>query len=195
MWSIWYVIAMAAFTQTNLYVNILYTYIADESGDKHMLLNGLVDSLATMCAAISTYQIGKVNVNWNEHGYTFLAFISLVIALLLSLGYCSKNILVVYMMYICLDTIVQSIFVIAMSQIAKQLKHDFYTSVLGFNAFLGIVLSTCLSSLLIRIGTSLPVRFLVYSYTFVILGVVYGCAAVIFATKDKSANRRFSRLP
>lgn len=195
MWSIWYVIAMAAFTQTNLYVNILYTYIADETDDKHMLLNGLVDSLATMCAAISTYQIGKVNVNWNKHGSTFLAFISLAIALLLSLGYCSKNILIVYMMYICFDTIVQSIFVIAMSQIAKQLKHDFYTSVLGFNAFLGILLSTCLSSLMIRIGTSLPVRFLVYSSTFAILGVVYGCAAIIFATKDRSAKRRFSRLP
>ncbi|XP_015377286.1 PREDICTED: thiamine transporter 2-like, partial [Diuraphis noxia] len=158
MWSIWYVIAMAAFTQTNLYVNILYTYIADESNDKHILLNGLVDSLATMCAALSTYQIGKVNVNWNDHGFAFLALCSLVIALLLSLGYYSKNIIVVYLMYICFDTVVQSIFVIAMSQIAKQLKHDFYTSVLGFNAFLGIGLSTCLSSLLVRIGTSLPAR-------------------------------------
>ncbi|XP_022181646.1 thiamine transporter 2-like isoform X2 [Myzus persicae] len=116
MWSIWYVIAMAAFTQTNLYVNILYTYIAAESDDKHMLLNGVVDSLATMCAAISTYQIGKVNVNWNYYGYTFLAFSSLVLALLLSLGYYSKNILVVYFMYICFDTIVQSIFVIAIAR-------------------------------------------------------------------------------
>lgn len=44
------------------------------------------------------------------------------------------------------------------SQIGKQLKHDFYTSVLGFNAFLGIALSTCLSSLIVRIGMSLPVR-------------------------------------
>ncbi|XP_026806294.1 thiamine transporter 2-like [Rhopalosiphum maidis] len=196
MWSIWYVVAMAGFTQTNLYVNILYTYIVDVSDDKHALLNGLVDSLATMCAAISAYQIGKVNVNWSYHGFTFLTFSSLVLALLLSLGYYSTNIFVVYFMYICFDTVVQSVFVIAMSQIAKQLKHDFYTSVLGFNAFLGIVLSTCLSSLLVRIETSLPFRFLVYSSTFIILGVVYGCAAVILTAKDKaSARRYYSRLP
>ncbi|KAL5233325.1 hypothetical protein ACI65C_000735 [Semiaphis heraclei] len=195
MWSIWYVIAMAAFTQTNLYVNILYTYIVDESNDKHILLNGVVDCLATMCAAISTYHIGKVKVNWNDYGFAFLAFCSLVIALLLSLGYYSENIIVVYLMYICFDTVVQSVFVIAMSQIAKQLKHNFYTSVLGFNAFLGIVLSTCLSSLLVRIGTSLPVRFLVYSSTFVILGVVYGCTAVIHSAKDTTAKRRLIRLP
>lgn len=195
MWSIWYTIAMAGFTQTNLYVNILYTYIADESDDEHMLLNGLVNSLATMCAAISTYQIGKVNMNWNDRGYTFLAFSSLALALLLSLGYYSKNILVVYFMYICFETIVQSIFVIAMSQIAKQLKHDFYTSVLGFNAFLGIVLSTCSSLLVICIGTSLPIRFLVYSSTFVILGIVYGCVGIIVASKDKAETKCFSRLP
>lgn len=194
MWSIWYVIAMAGFTQTILYSNILYTYIIDVSGDKHVLLNGLVDFLATMCAAVSTYQIGKVNVNWNYHGYTFLAFSALVLALLLSLGYFSKNVLVAYFMFICFDTIVQSVFVIAMSQIAKQLKHNCYTSVLGFNAFLGIVLSTCLSSLLVHVAASLPVRFLVYSITFIILAIVYGCAAVILAEKNMSATRRFSPL-
>ncbi|CAH1726462.1 unnamed protein product [Aphis gossypii] len=195
MWSIWYVIAMAGFTHISLYANILYTYVVDVSGDKHVLLNGLVDFLATMCAAVSTYQIGKVNVNWNYHGYKFLAFSALMLALLLSLGYFSKNVLVVYFMFICFDTIVQSVFVIAVSQIGKQLKHNCYTSVLGFNAFLGIVLSTCLSSLLVHVGASLPVRFLVYSITFIILAIVYGCAAVIFAAKDISATRRFSPLP
>ncbi|XP_025192959.1 folate transporter 1-like isoform X2 [Melanaphis sacchari] len=194
MWSIWYIVAIAEYTQTNLYVNILYTYIVDVTDDKHALLNGLVDSMATMCAAISAYQIGKVNVNWNYHGYTFLTFSSLVLSLLLSLGYSSKNILVVYFMYICFNTILQSVFVIAISQIAKQLKHDCYTSVLGFNAFLGIVLSTCLSSLLVCIETSLPIRFLVYSCIFIVLGVVYGCAAIIFAT-NKTTMKRFERLP
>jgi len=37
------------FLQIILYINILYTYVADESNDKHILFNGLVDSFATVC--------------------------------------------------------------------------------------------------------------------------------------------------
>lgn len=176
-WSFWHVLGMTSNVQITLYINILYTYVADESNDKNMLLNGLVNSLATISAAICAYKIGKVDMDWTRYGDTFLAFGSLALGLSMSLCYFSKNIIIVYLMYICYYAIVQSVFVIVISQIGKQVKNDCYALVLGFNIFLGIVLSMLVSTMMTSLGTSIPGHFLVYGGTYLAVAIFYGCVA------------------
>lgn len=50
-----YVSIIIGFLQIILYINILYTYTVDVSNDNSILLNGLVDSLATMCGEFSCF--------------------------------------------------------------------------------------------------------------------------------------------
>ncbi|VVC44839.1 Hypothetical protein CINCED_3A001855 [Cinara cedri] len=195
-WSFWHIVGLFGYAQIILYINVLYTYEMDVSDDKNTLYNGLVDSIATMSAAICAYKIGKANVDWTRRGDMFLAISSLTLGLTMCLCYFFKNIFLVYAMFIFYDTLVESTFVIVISQIAKRLRNDCYTLILGFNAFVAVVLCTLSSTFLTAIRLSIPAKFLAYGGTYVTLGIIYGCAAVYKRnTAVVVSRRRFHRIP
>ncbi|XP_050424032.1 thiamine transporter 2-like [Adelges cooleyi] len=175
-WSIWYTLALAIFIEITLNINILFSYLADMRGNRTPLLNGLVVSVATMCGALSTYSIGQTTaVDWNVWGDLFFGCGSIALGVLTGLCYFSSD-TYAYFMYISYYALAQTMFVIAISEIAKRMKATCYGLVLGFNAFAALCLAACFSMFVIQMNvfdTTTPGQFLFYGGTYLTLGIIF----------------------
>ncbi|XP_050423499.1 thiamine transporter 2-like isoform X2 [Adelges cooleyi] len=187
-WSFWYILSLGTYIELLLNVNILLTYNADETNDRSMLLNGMVVSIMTLCGALSTYRIGKVDVDWDRCGDKFLGYGSLVLSMLTGLCCFTRNDYFVYVMLIGYGTLVQSMFVISISETAKRLQQNLYALVIGFNVFVAVSLATCFSVVVIEMNvfyTTVPQQFLFYGGLYLFMGIIFISSSIV-----KSNNSR-----
>ena len=98
-WSIWWALAMGGVIQVGNYVQSLWKEIHDESGATYEY-NGLVEALATLCAAAAAFILSFkfMKVNWPVWGELTIGALSLLDSVVLLVA-SSTNVL--WLAYIC----------------------------------------------------------------------------------------------
>ena len=104
-WSIWWALAMCGVLQVGNYVQSLWKQVADESGAPHEY-NGLVEALATLCAAAAAFILSFkfMKVNWPVWGELTIGALSLLDSVLLLVASSTKALWLAYICHILYRT-------------------------------------------------------------------------------------------
>lgn len=76
-WSVWWALAMCGVLQVGNYVQSLWKEVASSSGVSHEY-NGVVEALATLCAAGAAATLSILRVNWSVWGELTIGALSLL---------------------------------------------------------------------------------------------------------------------
>lgn len=81
-WSIWWALAMCGVLQVGNYVQSLWKEVASSTHVSHEY-NGVVEALATLCAAAAAALVSVLKVNWSVWGEVTIGALSLLDSLVL----------------------------------------------------------------------------------------------------------------
>ncbi|CAH1737371.1 thiamine transporter 1-like [Aphis gossypii] len=168
-WSIWYCLALVG------YMTIKISSLTHKLGENEQA-DCIVESLTIFIGAISSYKIGVRRVNWTLNGNAFIGSGSSILGICLISCYFHQNMLSIQLSYILFGALIQAMFVTALSEIAKQLKNNCYTLVLGFNSFISLILLLCYKEIFIRgnfFKIDIPEQVLFYGGLYIFLGTIY----------------------
>ena len=102
-WSIWWSLAMCGVLQVGNYVQSLWKEVASSSGDHHEY-NGVVEAMATLCAAGAAFILSVLKVNWSLWGEVTIGILSLVDSGMLFLASSASHIWLAYICHIVYRT-------------------------------------------------------------------------------------------
>uniref|UniRef100_A0A2S2PWR7 Thiamine transporter 2 n=1 Tax=Sipha flava TaxID=143950 RepID=A0A2S2PWR7_9HEMI len=185
----WWAIAMGGYLQVYAYINVLYTYVLEETDDAEFTLyNGAAESLNTLLGAIAAFTISKVNWNWYSVGDVFFTVGSVVASgVLLCCVYC-KNLWFIYAFYIIYGMMYQTMLTIAESEVAKRLSEKCYGLIFGFNTFLAVCINTIIIYGVIQghfITITIAQQFLIYAMLYGFLSMFFCSTAILRLFTDE----------
>lgn len=95
-WSIWWALAMCGVLQVGNYVQSLWKEVAGANAE----YNGVVEALATLCAAGSAFVLSLLKVNWPVWGELTIGVLSLLDSIVLLLASSASQLWGVYLAHI-----------------------------------------------------------------------------------------------
>ena len=98
-WSIWWALAMCGVLQVGNYVQSLWKEVASSSHVGHEY-NGVVEALATLCAAAAAASVSLLKVNWAVWGELTIGGLSLLDGVVLLLASSATELWGVYLSHI-----------------------------------------------------------------------------------------------
>uniref|UniRef100_A0A672YVM3 Solute carrier family 19 member 3a n=1 Tax=Sphaeramia orbicularis TaxID=375764 RepID=A0A672YVM3_9TELE len=147
---IWGATARCGYYQVASYVQVFWVNLQPQNFTAY---NGAVDSISTLTGAAATVAVGHVSLEWSVWGELVLGGFTLVIAGVLFLMDLTANIWASYLCVIIFKTVYMPLATICSFQIAKMLTRERYALVFGTNSFVGTVLQSVLTVVVINTKT------------------------------------------
>lgn len=185
LWCLWWVFNSTGYYLVLYQVHILWNKVNPATENKHVY-NGGVEAVSTLLGAITSFIAGFVKVRWSVWSELVICIVTALQACLLLLMGNTDNIWACYVAYALFKGFYQFLVPIAIFQIASSLTKELCALVFGINTFLGTVLKTIITLIVVdKRGLGLPVQpqFLVYFFYFTLLTVVYMVAAAVVITR------------
>uniref|UniRef100_A0A3Q3KQM5 Uncharacterized protein n=1 Tax=Monopterus albus TaxID=43700 RepID=A0A3Q3KQM5_MONAL len=197
---IWAATGRCGFYQVASYVQLLWLYIQPHNFTAY---NGGVDGIGTLSGAAATVAVGHMSLEWSVWGELLLGVLTFLIAGAVFLMDLTDNIWISYTCYILSKTIYMQLATICSFQIAKTLSRKRYALVFGINIFMGMVLQSVLTAIVINtksLQLTITSQFVIYASFFVavsLLLTVRGVYTVLHMKRAAAGNQaeRATNLP
>ncbi|XP_054267352.1 folate transporter 1-like [Macrosteles quadrilineatus] len=156
-WCVCWILSNGAFQLVcDYYVQALWN---DVTGSRQNTYNAGVEAIYACCSTIICFMVGKLKIDWQNHGEIVIAVCTLVQAMALFASAQSSSIIMSYGLYITASLLYDFMTVISNSQIALQVKNDSFGLIFGINTFLSIGFQGILTYVLTSKNTlALPIR-------------------------------------
>ncbi|XP_023657578.2 reduced folate transporter [Paramormyrops kingsleyae] len=200
LWSLWWVFNSAGYYLVLFYVHILWNKVYPSTENKHVY-NGGVEAASTLLGAITSFAAGFVKIRWNLWSELMIGVITALQAGLLLLMGTTDSIWVCYVSYTLFKGLYQFLVPIATFQIASSLTKELCALVFGVNTFLGTILKTIITIIVVDkrgLGLSVHSQFSLYFFYFAVLTVIYlGSAATVLIRhcRVRSGNATSTETP
>ncbi|XP_029904644.1 thiamine transporter 2-like [Myripristis murdjan] len=179
---IWSATGRCGFYQVSSYVQVLWVY--KQPQHNFTAYNGGVDSVATLSGAAASIAVGHVSLEWCVWGELILGGFTLLIAGAVFLMALTNNIWLSYTCYMLFKTLYMQLITICTFQIARKLTRERYALVFGVNSFMGTVLQSVLTAVVINtksLRLTITSQFFVYASYFAAIGLLFTVRGVYTA--------------
>ncbi|XP_050422137.1 folate transporter 1-like [Adelges cooleyi] len=183
-WSIWWAMTLTGYILVMQYMQLIWQEIY--SIDNHTpLMNGAVESAATLLSAAATYTLGRMRADWDKYGelcMSIVAFGQAVLLYLLAFTNSLKHSYIYYIMFCCSY---QTMLTISSAEVAKFLKRDCFALIFGFNKFIAYILITVFTAIVVEdtfFNLHIRQQFFIYSVYYGVLGCLFISLAIITLT-------------
>ncbi|XP_054267909.1 folate transporter 1-like isoform X1 [Macrosteles quadrilineatus] len=169
------------------YVQALWN---DITGSNQNTNNAGVEAIYACCSTVICFMVGKLKIDWQDHGDIVIAVCTLVQAMALYASAQSSSIIISYGLYIITSVLCDLLTVICNSQIALQIKYDGFGLIFGINFFLSVGYQGILTYVLTSKNTlALPIReqFVAVGVCTAILGIIFSALTISSMIFSKSA--------
>uniref|UniRef100_A0A3Q1C8F5 Solute carrier family 19 member 3 n=1 Tax=Amphiprion ocellaris TaxID=80972 RepID=A0A3Q1C8F5_AMPOC len=195
---IWAATGRCGFYQVSSYVQVLWVYIQPNNFTAY---NGGVDAISTLSGAAASVAVGHVSLEWSVWGELVLGGFTLLIAGALFLMDLTGNIWISYTFFFLFKTVYMPLTTICTFQIAKKLNRRRYALVFGLNSFVGTVLQSVLTAVVINTNRGLNLRvtdasnplilfqFIIYASYFAAISLLFTVRGVYTVFHMKAARR------
>ncbi|KAM3876203.1 thiamine transporter 2-like [Diretmus argenteus] len=187
----WWAAGRCGFYQVTGYIQVLWVYRQPQHN--FTAYNGGVDGIATLSGAAASIAVGHVSLEWSVWGELVLGGFSVLIAGALFLMDLTNNIWLNYACYTLFKTFYMQLITICTFQIAKTLSRERYALVFGVNSFVGTVLQSVLTAVVINskyLHLTITSQFFVYASYFAAIGLLFTVRGVctVFHANQPSAG-------
>ncbi|XP_055382527.1 thiamine transporter 1-like [Condylostylus longicornis] len=182
-WSIWYAIVLCGYLQVTAYIQTLWKEIEK---DLPIIWNGIVEAIFTFSGAICALSAGYLHAGRlsNTSSLLFLSVLSICNGCVILFTTLQHNLYFSYGGYAIFGAIYAFSITVASSEVAKHLEEDSFGLVFGVNTFIGLVIQTILTVLVVDgsvILLDIFGQYFVYSGYFITVGVSF-CLFILFET-------------
>ncbi|XP_062251605.1 thiamine transporter 1-like [Platichthys flesus] len=170
---IWTATGRCGFYQVSGYVQLLWVQIQPQNVTAY---NGGVDAIGMFSGAAAAVAVGHVSLEWSVWGELILGGFTLLIAAAVFLMELTHNIWISYACYIIFKTVYMQLVTICTFQIAQALNRKRYALVFGVNSFVGTVLQSVLTAIVINtksLHLSITSQFFIYASYFAAMSLVF----------------------
>ncbi|XP_067134716.1 thiamine transporter 1 [Centruroides vittatus] len=194
-WSIWWALATCGYFQVGNYIQNLWEEVLPSktsfNEDQVHIYNGAVEATSTILGAIAVYLVSFCSLNWFLFGNAILGLVTIIDAIFLIFMSWTENIWTCYVGYMFVRISYQALITIISYQIAKIIPKDSHALIFGFNTFVGLVLQSILTAIVVgksglHFGPIL--QYLSYAIYYITFGVAYFIYGIIYVI----INRRLS---
>uniref|UniRef100_A0A3P8TJI6 Uncharacterized protein n=1 Tax=Amphiprion percula TaxID=161767 RepID=A0A3P8TJI6_AMPPE len=173
---IWAATGRCGFYQVSSYVQVLWVYIRPNNFTAY---NGGVDAISTLSGAAASVAVGHVSLEWSVWGELVLGGFTLLIAGALFLMDLTGNIWICYTFFFLFKTVYMPLTTICTFQIAKKLNRRRYALLFGLNSFVGTVLQSVLTAVVINTkSVQLPI-----TSQFIICALYFAAISLLFTVR------------
>ncbi|CAL8307434.1 unnamed protein product [Lota lota] len=145
---VWFAAGRCGFYQVASYVQVLW--LDKQPQHNFTAYNGAVDALATLSGAAASLAVGHISIDWAVWGEVILGGFTALITGALFLMNLTDNIWVSYACFVLFKALYMQLTTMCTFQIAKSLRLERYALVFGLNSFLGTILQTALTGVVIN---------------------------------------------
>ncbi|CAL8269416.1 unnamed protein product [Arctogadus glacialis] len=193
---VWFAAGRCGFYQVASYVQLLW--LDQQPQHNFTAYNGAVDALATLSGSAASLAVGHISLDWALWGEVFLGGFTALISGALFLMNLTDSIWVSYVCYALFKALYMQLITVCTFQIAKSLRLERYALVFGLNSFLGTVLQTALTGVVINtrsLRLTLSSQFLIYAAFFGVLALLFVVRGVyvVLHTKHSSQENQAER--
>ncbi|XP_031725516.1 thiamine transporter 1-like [Anarrhichthys ocellatus] len=197
---IWAATGRCGFYQVTGYVQLFWVYMQPHNFTAY---NGGVDSLSTLSGAVATVAVGHISLEWSVWGELVLGGFTFLIAGAIFLMDLTDNIWISYSCFFLFKTVYMALTTICTFQIAKMLSRERYALVFGMNSFVGTILQSVLTAIVISsksLQLTITSQFLIYASYFVAISLLFtvrGVYTVLHMKRPAGGNQteRGTNLP
>ncbi|XP_054458899.1 thiamine transporter 2-like [Anoplopoma fimbria] len=170
---IWAATGRCGFYQVTGYVQLLWVY---KQPHNFTAYNGAVDGISTLAGAAATVAVGHLSLEWSVWGELVLGGFTFLIAGALFLMDLTDSIWISYTCFFIFKTVYMQLSTICTFQIAKMLNRERYALVFGMNSFVGTILQSVLTAIVISsksLQLTITLQFLIYASYFVAISLLF----------------------
>ncbi|XP_068581077.1 thiamine transporter 1-like [Cebidichthys violaceus] len=197
---VWAATGRCGFYQVTGYVQLLWVYMQPHNFTAY---NGGVDGLSTLSGAAATVAVGHMSLEWSVWGELVLGGFTFLIAGAIFLMDLTDNIWISYSCFFLFKTVYMQLSTICTFQIAKMLNRERYALVLGMNSFVGTILQSVLTAVVISsksLRLTITSQFLIYASYFAAVSLLFtvrGVYTVLHSKRPAGGHRaeRATELP
>ncbi|KAM7387728.1 hypothetical protein PAMP_023948 [Pampus punctatissimus] len=144
---IWAATGRCGFYQVTGYVQILWVHMQPNNFTAY---NGGIDAISTLSGAAAALAVGHMTLEWSVWGELILGGFTFLITGALFLMDLTHNIWISYTCFFLFKTVYMQLSTICTFQIAKALDSERYALVFGINSFVGTVLQSVVTAIVIN---------------------------------------------
>ncbi|KAF3690574.1 Thiamine transporter 1 [Channa argus] len=170
---IWAASARCGYYQVSGYIQLLWV---DVQPHNFTAYNGGVDAISTLSGAAATVAVGHLSLEWSVWGELVLGGFTFLIAGAIFLMDLTDNIWISYACYMLLKTVYMQLATVCTFQIAKALNRERYALVFGMNSFVGTVLQSVLTAIVINtksLQLTITSQFFIYASYFAAISLLF----------------------
>ncbi|XP_035032889.1 thiamine transporter 1 [Hippoglossus stenolepis] len=170
---IWMATGRCGFYQVSGYVQLLWVQIQPQNVTAY---NGGVDAIGMLSGAAAAVAVGHVSLEWSVWGELILGGFTLLIAAAVFLMEMTDNIWISYACYIIFKALYMQLITICTFQIAQALNRKRYALVFGVNSFVGTVLQSVLTAIVINaksLHLAITSQFFIYASYFAAISLLF----------------------
>uniref|UniRef100_A0A3P8ZFP1 Solute carrier family 19 member 3a n=1 Tax=Esox lucius TaxID=8010 RepID=A0A3P8ZFP1_ESOLU len=171
---VWSAMGKCGYYQITLYVQLLWE--SKQPPYNFTAYNGGVEAMATLSGSVASIAVGHLALEWTLWGELVLGVFTALSAGVLYLMSMTSNIWVCYICYALFKTIYMELITICTFQIARGISRERYALVFGVNSFVGIVLQSLLTAIVVNTKTlelTICSQFFIYASYFSALAVLF----------------------
>ncbi|KAK5869513.1 hypothetical protein PBY51_024222 [Eleginops maclovinus] len=186
---IWASTMKCGFYQVAGYIQLLWVYVEPQN---FTAFNGAVDGISTLSGAAATVAVGHMSLEWSVWGELVLGGFTFLIAGALFLMDRTDNIWISYTCFFLFKTIYMQLSTICTFQIAKMLQRERYALVFGLNSFVGTILQSVLTAVVINtksLQLTITSQFLIYASYFAAISLLFTVRGVYTALQMQCPAR------
>ncbi|XP_050933220.1 thiamine transporter 1 [Lates calcarifer] len=192
---IWAATGRCGFYQVTAYTQLLWVHVQPHNFTAY---NGGVDAISTLSGAAATVAVGHMSLEWSVWGELILGGFTLLIAGAIFLMDLSDNIWISYTCFILFKTVYMQLTTICTFQIAKTLNRKRYALVFGVNSFVGTVLQSVLTAIVINTSSlqlTITSQFVIYASYFAAISLLFTVRGVytVLNMKQPAAGNQAER--
>ncbi|XP_034386242.1 thiamine transporter 1-like [Cyclopterus lumpus] len=196
----WSAMGKCGFYQVAGYVQLLWVHMQPHNFTAY---NGGVDGVSTLSGAAASVAVGHMSLEWSVWGELVLGAFTFLIAGAIFLMDLTDNIWISYSCYFFFKTVYMALTTICTFQIAKMLNRERYALVLGMNSFVGTILQSVLTGIVISsksLQLTIILQFVVYASYFAAMSLLFTARGVytVLHTKRSAGGdlaERATNLP
>ncbi|XP_041791169.1 thiamine transporter 1-like [Chelmon rostratus] len=197
---IWAATGRCCFYQVTSYVQLLWVNMQPHNFTAY---NGVVDAVSTLSGAAATAAVGHVSLEWSLWGELLLGGFTFLITGAIFLMDLTDNIWISYTCFFLFKAVYLQLTTICTFQIAKMLNRRRYALVYGMNNFVGTLLQSVLTAIIINtksLTLTITSQFLIYASYFAAISLLFtvrGVYTVLRLKRPAGGNHaeRATNLP
>ncbi|XP_023218399.1 thiamine transporter 1-like [Centruroides sculpturatus] len=194
-WSIWWALATCGYFQVGNYIQNLWEEVLPSktsfNENQVHIYNGAVEATSTILGAIAVYLVSFFSLNLFLFGNAILGLVTIIDAIFLIFMSWIENIWICYVGYMFVRISYQALITIISYQIAKIIPKDSHGLIFGFNTFMGLVLQSILTAIVVG-KSGLHFGPILQFFSYAIYYITFGVAYFIYGSIYVIINRRSS---